>query len=199
MDSTKHRILAATCKAVRQYGLDGVRIQNISELAGLSPGALYRYFESKDELLTACFVHVDRQVAKIFDQVEFDPAQVRSDPPAAVWRLWHPYFRFWTARPDETVFYHRFRDSARFHAFDRQRKVNYFDSFVMMRDTFLDIFPRLRALDCPLLSIHLLTMTVLYAKYVVEGVLPNDEETEKTVFHIIMSGLSAFLCLPDAT
>lgn len=34
MDETRNRILRATCKAVRQYGLDGVRIQNISELAG---------------------------------------------------------------------------------------------------------------------------------------------------------------------
>jgi len=198
MDSTKHRILAAACKAVRQYGLDGVRIQNISELAGLSPGALYRYFDSKDELLTACFVHVDRQVARIFDQVDFDPGQVRADPAGAVWRLWHPYFRFWTARPDETVFYHRFRDSARFHTFDQQRKVDYFDSFIVMRDAILSVFPRLREINCPLLSIHLLTMTVLYAKYVVEGVLPDDEETEKTVFQIIMGGLSTFLCVPES-
>ncbi len=197
MDSTKLRILAATCKAVRQYGLDGVRIQNISELAGLSPGALYRYFESKDELLAACFVHVDRQVAKVFDRVEFDPKEVRDDPASAVRRLWLPYFRFWTARPDETVFYHRFRDSARFHLFDKQRQVDYFDSYIMMHDTFLKEFPRLREIDCPLLSIHLLTMTVLYAKYVVEGVLPNNEETERWVFQIIMSGLSDFLRVPD--
>lgn len=30
-------------KTVRQYGMEGVRIQKISELAGVSPGALYRY------------------------------------------------------------------------------------------------------------------------------------------------------------
>ncbi len=35
------RIISAAMKAVRQYGLEGVRIQNISKLAGVSPGALY--------------------------------------------------------------------------------------------------------------------------------------------------------------
>ena len=50
MDDTKARIISATMKAVRQYGLEGVRIQNISDLAGISPGALYRYFGSKEEL-----------------------------------------------------------------------------------------------------------------------------------------------------
>ena len=42
-------------KAVRQYGLEGVRIQNVSELAGISPGAIYRYFDGKDQLLAECF------------------------------------------------------------------------------------------------------------------------------------------------
>lgn len=48
MENTRARIVIAAMRAVRQYGLEGVRIQNISELAELSPGALYRYFSSKD-------------------------------------------------------------------------------------------------------------------------------------------------------
>lgn len=51
MDDTKIRIMSAAMKAVRQYGLEGMRIQNVSDLAGISPGALYRYFESKDQLI----------------------------------------------------------------------------------------------------------------------------------------------------
>ena len=73
MDDTKARIISATMKAVRQYGLEGVRIQNISDLAGISPGALYRYFDGKEELMEACFVHVDRRAATIFERLTFDP------------------------------------------------------------------------------------------------------------------------------
>ena len=36
LDDTKTRIITAAIKAVRQYGLEGVRIQNVSELAGIS-------------------------------------------------------------------------------------------------------------------------------------------------------------------
>lgn len=56
LDDTKTRILSATIKAVRRYSLEGVRIQNISQLAGISPGAIYRHFKSKDELLAAAFL-----------------------------------------------------------------------------------------------------------------------------------------------
>lgn len=108
MDDTKTRILSATMKAVRQYGLEGTRIQNISKLAELSPGALYRYFEGKDDLMVACFTYIDQQAAAVFDCLKFDPQAMLSDPMGAVKSLWLPYFRFWVARPDETIFYYRF-------------------------------------------------------------------------------------------
>ena len=52
MDDTRTRIIRAAMAAVRRYGLEGVRIQNVSELAGITPGAIYRHFESKEQLLT---------------------------------------------------------------------------------------------------------------------------------------------------
>ena len=33
----------------------------------------------------------------------------------------------------------------------------------------------------------------MYAKYVVEGVLPNTPETEDTIFHLLTTGLSGYL------
>lgn len=180
-------------KAVRQYGLEGVRVQNVSEFAGISPGALYRYFESKEQLLIECFIYVDKQAAAIFDQLQFNPLVMLTDPISAVKSLWLPYFRFWTAHPDETVFYFRFRDSAAFPQYDKAREVNYFGSFVNMVLAFMDAFPGLRCINQDVLWLHMLTSTVMYAKYVVEGLLPNDRETEDTVFEFLTVGLSGYL------
>lgn len=193
MDDTKTRILSAAMKAVRQYGLEGARVQNISELAGISPGAMYRYFKSKDELMLACFTHVDRQAAGIFEHLNFDPMTMLTDPTGAVRSLWVPYFRFWVAHPDETVFYHRFRDSTFFPKYDKIRDASYFGSFVGMVRAFMCTFPSLRGINQDLLWLHVLTSTVMYAKYVVEGVLPNTQETEDTVFQFISEGLSGYL------
>lgn len=192
-EDTRTRILTAGIKAVREYGLDGVRIQNISELAGLSPGALYRYFPSKDELMTQCFTYVDKQAAHIFECVEFDPSTMLTSPQEAVKSLWLPYFRFWTSHPDETVFYHRFRDSELFPAYDKQRDVSYFDRFVGMVRAFKAMFPGLDRLNQDLLWLHILTSTVMYAKYVVQGVLPNNEDTENAIFTLLISGLGVYL------
>lgn len=193
MDDTKTKILYAAMKAVRQYGLEGARIKNISELAGLSPGAMYRYFDSKDQLMIACFTLVDKQAAAIFEHIKFNPLLMLTKPMEAVKSLWLPYFRFWVAHPDETVFYHRFRDSASFAAYDKVRDISYFSSFAGMVHAFMNAFPSLRRINQDLLWLHVLTSTVMYAKYVVEGVLPNNEETEETVFQFLTVGLSGYL------
>lgn len=193
MEETKARIIQAAMRGVRQYGLEGVRVQSISDLAGLTPGAMYRYFDSKDELMTECFVYVDKQAAAIFDRLRLDSALLQSDPAAAIRSLWLPYFRFWTARPDETVFYHRFRDSAYFPVYNRTRDASYFKKFVGMVNQFKAAFPGLNEINQDLLWLHVLTSTVMYAKYVVEGVLPNSTETEDAVFRLLTSGLAGYL------
>ncbi len=193
MDDTKIKIMSAAIKAVRQYGLEGVRIQNISELAGIFPGALYRYFNGKEQLMMECFTYIDRQAASVFERLQFDPQIMLTDPVQAVRDLWVPYFRFWLARPDETVFYHRFRDSTFFPVYDKTRDVSYFDTFVGMIKTFFKVFPSLKQINQDLLWLHVLTSTVMYAKYVVEGVLPDNQETEDTVFRFLIEGLSGYL------
>lgn len=193
LDDTKTRIILAAMKAVRQYGLEGVRIQNVSELAGISPGAIYRYFDGKEQLIVECFTYVDKQAAEVFEHLKFNPLVMLTDPMGAVKELWLPYFRFWTARPDETVFYHRFRDSTFFPKYDKSRDVTYFKTFIGMVNIFKKVFPSLDKMNQDLLWLHVLTSTVMYAKYVVEGVLPNNEETENTVFQLLTTGLSGYL------
>ncbi len=193
MDDTKTRIIFATMKAVRQYGLEGVRIQNVSDLAGISPGAIYRHFDSKDQLIVECFTYVDKKAEEIFEHLRFNPLTMVIDPMGAVKSLWLPYFRFWVSHPDETVFYHRFRDSAFFPEYDRSRDVSYFHTFIGMVHAFQKVFPSLKRINQDLLWLHVLTSTVMYAKYVVEGILPNNQETEETVFQLLTTGLSGYL------
>lgn len=193
MDDTKARIISSTMKAVRQYGLEGVRIQNVSELAEISPGAIYRYFESKDQLLQECFTYVDKQAAAIFEHLKFNPLTMITDPMGAVKSLWLPYFRFWVSHPDETIFYHRFRDSAFFPKYDKIRDASYFNAFAGIVRIFREVFPSLKQINQDILWLHVLTTTVMYAKNVVEGVLPDNQETEDTVFELLTIGLTGYL------
>ncbi len=193
MDCTNTRILRAAMKGVRLYGLEGVRIQNIAELAGLTSGALYRHFDSKDMLMWECFIMIDRQVSALFDHLEIDTQAMLTNPTETINSLWLPYFRFWTSHPDETVFYHRFRDSASFPKCAKTRDVSHLEHFIALVGDFRKAFPGLNRLNPDILWLHLLNGTVMYAKNVVEGILPNTEATEEAVYQLLTAGIISYL------
>jgi TetR/AcrR family transcriptional regulator, cholesterol catabolism regulator len=50
----KLEILRGAAGAFRERGFDGAGMRDIAEAIGMAPGALYYYFESKDDLLYFC-------------------------------------------------------------------------------------------------------------------------------------------------
>lgn len=193
MANQKEEIIRAAMKGVRQYGLDGVRIRYIAELAGSSVGNIYQHFSSKEQLMQVCFERVDRQIASLFDPLRLDQRAMAANPEQEIYRLWSIYFRWLVAHPDETVFYHRFRDSAAFPEFDRRRDVSYFTSFIEIIRLFDRQFHIYDQIDQSILWFYVLSSTIMYAKHVVEGVLPDTPATERSIFQLEMHGLHSLV------
>lgn len=191
MEDTRNRILKAAYKAVCRYGLDGVRIQNISELAGFSQGALYRYFDSKETLLETCFADINNRLMELFARINIDWED--ADPVSTVRMIWRSYFRFWTARPDETIFYFIYRNAPGFRCIDRKCDTISFPASANVFERIKDTFPGIQKMDQTILFLHVFSITVMYAKCVVEGILPNNEQTENEIFRLLMTGLSGFM------
>ena len=189
MAGKRDDILRAAMKGVRLHGLDGVRIQHIGKLAGTVTSNIYAYFNGKEDLMHACFDQVDRQIAQVFDQIKIDPRKLEADPESEVRRLWTIYYRWLVRHPDETVFYHRYRDSPAFLAIERERDFSYFSSFINILQMFQNRYHIYDRVDQRVLWLHTLTGTVMYAKNVVEGVLPDTQETEESIFRLTMEGL----------
>lgn len=57
IDARKQEILDAAAELFAEKGVGNATMQEIAEEAGLSAGAIYRYFDGKDELLQAFFKH----------------------------------------------------------------------------------------------------------------------------------------------
>ena len=54
----KGEIIAATVRLVAQQGVNGTSIRQIAERAGVTEGALYRHFASKEDLCQQAYCHV---------------------------------------------------------------------------------------------------------------------------------------------
>lgn len=74
------RILAAAHKIVGSEGLDALSMRNLADAVAFTPGALYRYFASKDDVVEAIFdggADLDDRLLKIADSNVSDVSAVR--------------------------------------------------------------------------------------------------------------------------
>jgi TetR/AcrR family transcriptional repressor of nem operon len=79
---TRERILDAAAAAFRARGLSAVGVADVMDAAGLTHGAFYAHFASKDELMAAAIAHASGQTTRAFDRTA--DASDASDRLAAV-------------------------------------------------------------------------------------------------------------------
>jgi AcrR family transcriptional regulator len=80
VDAGRARILAAAHKIVSSEGLDALSMRTLAGAVALTPGALYRYFASKDEVIDAVFgggTTLDNRLLAISDSHVSDLEAVR--------------------------------------------------------------------------------------------------------------------------
>ncbi len=74
LEARKESILEAALKVFARRGIQYATMAEIAEDAGISAGAIYRYFPGKDALIEACFEeNVDAMTAEWHRQVETSP------------------------------------------------------------------------------------------------------------------------------
>lgn len=65
-EERRQEILGAALRVFVRHGVDGATMQDIAAEVGLTAGALYRYFSSKEELLEAVFAACEAQRDELF-------------------------------------------------------------------------------------------------------------------------------------
>lgn len=64
-------LIEATARCIAENGLDGTTTPKIADLAGVSVGSLYQYFESKDVLISALIEKMAQDIAQALKQLPF--------------------------------------------------------------------------------------------------------------------------------
>ncbi len=60
--STKEKIFDAAIELFAERGYDGVSVRDIARAVGLTEGAVYKHFASKDEILDSIFAYVEGRI-----------------------------------------------------------------------------------------------------------------------------------------
>lgn len=79
----RQQILEAALDVFAEQGLHGATTKEIAARAGVTPGLIYFYFPSKEDLFTATFEH---QAQLAFAQLDFAEEAASDEPPEVVMR-----------------------------------------------------------------------------------------------------------------
>jgi AcrR family transcriptional regulator len=82
--STKERIEAAALGLFVRVGVDAATTREIAAEAGISEGALYRHYRSKDALAVALFMSVHRRLAELVEEAAAGERDIRAKAAAIV-------------------------------------------------------------------------------------------------------------------
>jgi AcrR family transcriptional regulator len=164
----RDEILQATLTLIPQHGLNGLRMSHIAQQADCSPGIIYHYFESKDEIILS----LGQMVTAEFGRVLNVDHLVTLTPFERLKQGWLNTFHYFAANPDKTLFWEQFKNSP-YH--NDESFGPDFEKLIAALNT--DVANG-RLKNFPIMVMYEMTLTVAIslAKQVVKGQLVADEE-----------------------
>lgn len=79
LEARRRSIVTAACDVFSRKGVENATMAEIASEAGLSPGALYRYFENKEQLASSCMNENAADLEEQWRQLPDDPADALRD------------------------------------------------------------------------------------------------------------------------
>jgi AcrR family transcriptional regulator len=99
-DHTREALLSKCLHLFAQRGFSSTSVDDIARAAGVTKGAIYWHFASKDEIFHAILDRIRAQ----WQEVVHVPVSTRSDPQAQLARLFDAYAQLFRESPDICLF-----------------------------------------------------------------------------------------------
>lgn len=198
MDSKSRmsELIDVTMQVAAETGLTALSLKKVTRRAGVSEALIYKYFETKENLLNNCFKSVHKQIASLFDRMEIPMIRTPEEVYLAVRTLWMTYFSFLVKNSYRTIFYFEYRDSPYIQYVvenDEEAKNTYFHNFGEILSVFFEQFHIYEHTNPDHLWVYVLDATGIFARRVIRGELPDTDESRENIWRLMFRGMSGLL------
>lgn len=164
----RDEILQATLTLIPQHGLTGLRISHIAQQADCSPGIIYHYFASKDEIILSLGELVTAEFGRALNVDHL----ITLTPFERLKQGWLNTFHYFVAHPDKTLFLEQFKNSP-YHTDE-----TFGPDFEKLILALNEDVANGRLKNFPIIVMYQMTLTVAIslAKEVVKGQVVMDED-----------------------
>lgn len=183
---------------VAEQGLTTLSTRLAARRAGVSDGLMYRFFESKEALLYACFESVHKDIAALFTDLpqQLSEAAVTDMTPAEqvqmIRKIWETYFRFLIQNDYRTLFYFEYRNSSyikKIREKDGEARTTYFKGFVEALEIAEKYYHIYDKISTEILWSYILDTSGLFAGRIIRGEIPNTEESIEQIWGLMSKGI----------
>jgi AcrR family transcriptional regulator len=153
MTTKRSAILRATPELISEYGFHGTAMSLIANQAEVEAGTIYRYFDSKKDLIIQLHLEIKREMSKAFLNGYSEDLSLQE----RFRTLWLNMLHYCMSHPQETVFMEQFDNSP---YMNQKVKEAYAEDYELLIRFFLSAFQESVFKEMPLEMLGALTVRV---------------------------------------
>ncbi len=191
--TSRELFLESVVKEVADCGLENLRTKKIAQRAGYSEAMMFRYFNSKDEMLRQAFLVVDARVSALLTNGDYldrlNASNEADDFEAIAREAWEKIFHYLLDTPYDTLYLLRFRYCALYDEEIRSQRKAYQGAF----DKYYEAISK--KLGVPVQSNpgfilnYTFELTLCLAEKIVSGRITNSAEVEDRLWATIKAAI----------
>lgn len=195
-EELKPEIINGTLRIIAEGGMDNFSFPRLTAETGISAPTVYEHYKNKEELLTTCFITVDREISGCIEKaIEELPENIKNGTATETrCRLvWRAYWNYLLSNADRSIFYWFFFNSKYYTREMQERHRSNFEFLRKLIDPLKGNASARVKCDTNLLAAHMINVTAAYASKVLRGYYKNEKTTEETVYHMVFQPVYAAL------
>jgi AcrR family transcriptional regulator len=181
----KDLIFEAVLEIALQGGLSATPMSKIANQAGIAAGTIYRYFESKEVLLSQLYSGIADELYLVMAKLHDESLPLKE----CIFQMWKGIIEYYLSNSNKVKFMHEYRLSYQTSSevLCKQKEVYALFTDVLHRGVASNI---IRPISCAVMSSFVLgPITELYT-YHESGITIVDENTIKEAFNVLWQGIS---------
>jgi AcrR family transcriptional regulator len=174
MTTKRSAILEATLELVAEHGFHGTAMSMVADRADVGAGTIYRYFESKEDLITQLYLEIKREKGRALLEGYSEHLSLRE----RFRSLWLSMLHYYTDHPRELAFLEQFDNSPYMAPEVKEAFSEYYEPLMRF---FQYAFQEgaVKKMPLAMLSTFTLEVAVSLAKHHASGELALDDETKE--------------------
>lgn len=175
-------------RAVAESGLENTSTRLISDLAGINEAYIYRYFNSKEDLLAQAFAEEDTRLLKVilknFPVLRYHSIDYESRCNLLFSRCWNYVLK----SPEHLLFYVRYYYSS---SFQKYAYADHMERYSVVLEKMRDAFPE--TVDVGAIMRYVLDTLLGLALHQATNPQPDDALVAKRSFQMLFSVVRAYV------